>query len=69
MNIKSDINEVERLPGGGWVGKHNPKKVKYRNPWDGMTPEEAYRKGVEDGKDDQQRQNWDLERLKSPLRC
>lgn len=47
MRIVTNITDVMKV-GNGWVGISDPKKLAKRNPWAGLTPEEAYRKGQRD---------------------
>ncbi len=52
-----------------WLcGVETPSK-KPRNPWVCLTPEEAYRKGLEDGRKEMKDQQWEIERRKNPLIC
>jgi hypothetical protein len=51
MKITPNITDVMRV-GDGWAGVSNPKKPSKRNPWFGLTPEEAYKKGKRDAMTD-----------------
>lgn len=46
MKIESNITHVEKTAGGGWKGIS--KDIPKREPWHGLTPKEAYYKGIED---------------------
>lgn len=49
----------------GWRGnsRHTPIN---RDPWAGLTPEEAYRKGVEDGRERQRYERQAADELANP---
>jgi hypothetical protein len=52
MKAKSNITGIRRIKGGGWVGVSNPKNFIPRKRWEGLTPEEAYYKGIKDAESD-----------------
>ena len=43
-----------------------PKRVE---PWHGLSPEEAYRKGVKDGRKQKELEKWEEEIRKNTLKC
>lgn len=56
----------ERLAGGGWGGREVP--ITKRDPWVGLTPEQAYQRGFKDGQHNQQDQQRALDELNHPER-